>query len=247
MSKFGESTNLFVLLRMCWNEQVSFLTYIIVIIIIYYIVQQNPSDTIRWQCYFALAFITIQLLEGFLWISIKGRNNQLNALITALVLIALWSQPLINTYYGYKLGDISESNKTILLIAYVIFAVILVYMIFRAVQNWRGFNTETTASCHLKWTRSDSKYSFMSDIPYLPLLYIGGLLLPLLMIQDKKQSWLLFGIGLVTLIVALMFYRKDGSFSSMWCFLAFFYVLGILYLSFNEQQEYPSEEVVVQI
>jgi len=237
---------------MCWNEQVSFLTFTIVIIIILIIIQQDPSDNVRWQCYFVIAFITIQLLEGFLWISIKRHNNKLNALITSFVLLALWIQPLVQCYFGYKLGTMDKVQKTILLVGSVIFGVLIIYMCFRVLRGRERFLTVTTNSCHLNWmaypangkmpsTRNcnSSKTfpktklmssSFMSDIPLLPILYIAGLLVPLLFILPRKQGIILATVGFITLIVALYFNRKDGSFSSLWCFLAIFYVLTLIYI-----------------
>jgi len=247
---------------MCWNEQVSFLTFIIVVIIVIRILQTNPSNTVRWQCYFVLAFISIQFLEGILWVSIKRRNNRLNAIITALVLIALWCQPLINCYFGAMLGSMTPIQKKILLILSVFFGVIVIYMIYRVLRGKESFQTETTNACHLRWTSkavgSKSSYpstlnptkpSFMSDIKLVPILYLIGMGLPLLFMKNKtkenrRNKMLLLAVGIITLMVAIYFNKKDGSMGSMWCILAAFYVLAVLYIHYRDKKEVKASETI---
>lgn len=233
---------------MCWNEQVSFITFIIVVIVVIRILQTNPSHTIRWQCYFILAFITIQLLEGMLWISIKTKNKKMNYLVTGMVLIALWCQPLINCYFGARLGSMSPLQKKILLISALGFGAIVLYMIFRLLRGSETFKTVTSQSCHLKWTAQNKKTapypdsmdprnpSFMSDKPLLPILYMIGMFLPLFFMKEKRTKIVLLSIGVLTLGTSFYFNRKDGSMGSMWCLLAAFYALGVVYIHTTEKK-----------
>ena len=222
---------------MCWNEQVSFLTYVVVIIIIVIILRQNPSPNVRWQAYFALTFITIQLLEGFLWVSIKNKNDQMNAFFTRLVLIALWAQPLINSYAGARFGQTSDFGKKVLIVSTVIFIGTFIYAVYQAMRSDIDFNTEKTDSCHLQWMRSDTP-QFMSNIDALAPLYIAGLFVPLLFILPRRDAIILVTVGLITLIFARRVTKEDESLSSMWCLFAAIYVGAILFIHYLNKKGY---------
>ena len=212
---------------MCWNEQVSFLSYIIIVIVVIVILQQNPSPNVRWQSYFLLTVVTIQLLEGFLWISIKNENDKFNAAVTAIVLLALWAQPLVNSYLGYKIGSTSSMGHTILYFTTILFAVLFLYNLYIVTFANIDFITETTESCHLNWQRSDTG-TFPGSVGILPAFYIAGLLLPLLLMLPRREGLIFFTAGLITLGLASYRYGQDGSFSSMWCFLAILYAIAII-------------------
>src|SRR3990170_2672359 len=95
---------------MCWNKEVSIVTFIVVIIIVIIMYKRNNGSD-RHLALFSIAIVTIQLLEFFAWLSIEKRNRNLNDLVTRLILITLWAQPLINSFMAYKNLQKEDSNK----------------------------------------------------------------------------------------------------------------------------------------
>lgn len=232
---------------MCWNKEVSIATYITVIVLVIILLRRNVGSD-RHIAIFSAVFVTIQLMEFFAWLAIERKNRKLNDLVTRLILIFLWMQPLANTFMalkglspdgkGYKLG------KIFLIIGVVVFGILLLSAIVNAANPNQKFKSARGPNCHLVWSRktqSDGKTrysggSFMTDHIALNFLYLAGMMIPLLFIKPLKKGIILAVLGLVLLIIS----RKMSStkeFSSWWCWIAGVFTLAALILNFRTSKE----------
>lgn len=218
---------------MCYNETVSLVTWIIVVCISILIYRRNkPND--RWNATFILTFTLIQLLEAILWISIKHNNIQINQLITRAVLVALWLQPLVQSYMGYI-----TTGSSFLLVLSVVLALVFVYYTIYAVTSPKNFYTSPGRSCHLVWHQSynpivneslstcgnrEDTGLFLTDNKYLTALYLIGLFIPLLFMVPKWQGYILLFVGITSFAYAKL-RSSPQEFSSMWCYVAIIYAV----------------------
>jgi heme A synthase len=216
---------------MCWNKEVSMATYITVIVLVVILYRRNIGAD-RHLAIFSAAFVTIQLLEFFAWLSIEKKDRKLNDLVTRLILIFLWSQPLVNSYMGLK-GASSKTGKFIMLLAVIVFVMLFLGAIVTALRG--TFETRTGPNCHLVWYRKPSpnkpekgnSNGFMADYSFLVGFYLVGLFLPLLFIRPFRKGLALSVLGLGLLLIS----RKMGSkeeFSSWWCWIAGVFTLAAL-------------------
>jgi hypothetical protein len=218
--------------RMCWNEDVSIGTYLGVVGVALAILMTKPRPNIVWQCVFSSTFVFVQLLEAILWVSIRRHDAELNDLITRVVLLVLWTQPLVNSLGGLLTEGTRWKNG--LRFAVALFAFILCWNLMVVAsqgivssQDSINFISVKSRGCHLIWTRSDIPY-FMSSSPVILLFYYGGLLVPLTLMRPVRDAIVFGTSGALGLAFSVVFFKRDGSFSSMWCFLSIFYVATIL-------------------
>lgn len=166
---------------------------------------------------FSLVFVTIQLLEFFAWLSIERENRTMNDFVTRLILIFLWLQPLINSFAASR----NHSSK-LLVGGVVLFGILSIVSLFTASKG--KFKTEKGPNCHLVWSREpdegeEERGGFMSNIGFLPVLYLAGLLLPLLFIKPFSRGLILTILGFVSLGLSLGV-AGTKEFSSWWCWIA---------------------------
>jgi hypothetical protein len=228
-------------LQMCWNKEVSLITYIIVIVLVIILIRRNCGAD-RHLAIFSAAFVTIQLMEFFAWLSIERQDRTMNQLVTRLILIFLWAQPLINSYMalrGIKNGDKhAQLSRTILIVCVILFAVLFIVGTALALGKDK-FETVKGPHCHLIWRRTNShtapqsndatpkKTGFMANTSILSALYIIGLCLPLLFIKPFKKGVVLVILGLGLLATARAFSSKEEV-GSWWCWVAGIFTLAAL-------------------
>jgi hypothetical protein len=74
---------------MCWNEQVSILSFLAMLFIVRLVLQQKPRPNLRWQAFSVLSFSFVQLLESAAWVAIHSNNAWLNGATTRLILVVI--------------------------------------------------------------------------------------------------------------------------------------------------------------
>jgi len=213
---------------MCWNKEVSVVTYVTVMVLVIILYKRNKGSD-RHIALFSAAFVTIQLLEFFAWLSIENKDKKLNDLITRIILIALWAQPLVNS-----LAAMSKSLNPILITGSIIWGLLFYASIINA-SSPEEFKSEKGPNCHLVWSRNiggiENKVgegSFMGDYKILTFFYLAGLFIPLLFIKPMKRGIKLAIIGFILLTVSRKMSSKT-EFSSYWCWAAgVFTVSGLL-------------------
>jgi len=212
---------------MCWNESVSVFTYIMVTSGMIAVFFTRPSSNIKWQSSFVLTFVLVQLLEAVLWFSIHDNDIKLNGLVTRVVLLALWCQPLVNCLGG-ALTPGTKLRK-LLFGAAVLFALLLAYNTVLTLGSSVKFKTVSSSGCHLIWKRNDLPH-FMSRYTITSVLYFMGLFVPLALMRPLREGLFLLFVGLCSFSSSYFFYRLDGSFSSMWCIIATVYAIAVIAL-----------------
>ena len=219
---------------MCWNKEVSIATYITVMVMVVILFRRNIGAD-RHLALFSAAFVTIQLMEFFAWMSIEKKDRKLNDLITRLILIFLWAQPLINSYMAFK-GTSNLFSKYILILAVIIFFILFMAAVATSLRGFT-FSTTTGPNCHLVWNRKSSnpkfgtsgETPFMSDFKIPVALYLLGLFIPLLFIKPFKKGVFLSLVGFGLLLLSRKFSAPE-EFSSWWCWIAGVFTLAAIVL-----------------
>lgn len=213
---------------MCFSQGVSLVTYIVVMIIAIVIFFRNKGSD-RHIALFIMAFVTIQYLEAHLWDSIQNGNMTQNDLVTRLVLMCLWFQPVVNTI-GAASNASSKNGFLFLSGIFVVFVVMFWNAMVTASQNVK-FETVTGPNCHLVWNRHDKDGkvdpNFMSDFGPVSAIYLLGLFLPMLFIRPVKKAVFLTILGGLTLFMARKFSSAKET-SSWWCWVAGVWAFGAL-------------------
>jgi len=210
---------------MCWNKEVSIITFVLAMIGSYYLFQRNAVND-RWVSIFAATIALIQLAEYFLWTDQSSQSSgQTNRLASMFVLLILAAEPLMN-----MLGGIYFSNtpyKSVLkwmLLAYVIFILFTFFtQVYQKNLDWRGvagcdpdpnpfagfFNGK---ECNLQW-------NFTKEIDYrLGIIWVMFLMIPFLTMTEKQHGIILFALGLITAFMAKS--ANNAAAGSLWCWLA---------------------------
>lgn len=224
---------------MCFDKDSSLLAWSLSYTIAMFLFYRNRGFD-RWNAGFIICFATIQLLEAGIWSTqeskTKGEHSQeLNDMLTRVILLALVLQPLFQTYLGYKY----TKSAVLGLLSYV-FAGIILWTAIRLWKSKKGqFSSAPGPNGHLIWTDSQSPHNFLGGAgtagPVIGALYFAGLFLPLayMALRSPPGKWtraiLLILIGAVTAVYCMM-YAAPKEFSSYWCFTATAYALAALFV-----------------
>lgn len=230
---------------MCWNKQVSIVTFILAIIGSIYLYKRNrPND--RWIAIFAATIAMIQLAEFFMWSDLACGSINKYASMFALLILAL--EPLMNMIGGIYFSN--NNNKTILkwmLVAYLIFIGFTYFtQIYGKPRRWcgtlsakqqvglkskildptslcspnsnpfKGFISDK--ACNLKW------YFTKNINTKLGIIWILFLLVPFLTMKPRFQGIILLALGFVT--YGMAHYANNAAQGSLWCWIA---ILIIVY------------------
>ena len=203
---------------MCFDTTSSLLAWSLAYSISWYLFNRNQNYD-RWNAGFILCFTTIQLLEAGIW---SSPSKSINGLLTCLVLLVLASQPLMQSYLGYK----STGNTILLIMTFVVLAIFLWFTCRVATSKPGQFSSTPGANGHLIWKDTESS-NIMLNTP-ITLAYLGGLLIPLLFMKNGKGLPLI-GIGVATAIYSLYF-AGPKEFGSYWCFTSVAYAVVALFV-----------------
>jgi MFS family permease len=241
---------------MCQSAQTSLVAFVVATLIALLVITKGKKNGI-WNGFFILAFILIQLLEFFIWWNRRKegltdsaeeakkegdgpRNKPSGETLTRLILIALWLQPLIQTFMAYKYGQ--PRFKSQLLVLTMAYFVMFIWSIVRATDSKRSFATHpVTGTCgegHLVWTGekpNDPPMSFVGPGP-AGLIYGFGLVFGLLFMRPTKFGIMLAVLGGIMLTYVAKNYRTGES-SSMWCLFAIFYAFLALIMAYSREKQ----------
>ena len=213
---------------MCWNQYVSLNTFMFSIFVLLLIAYNNkytqyktPLFNNKFVYFFFLSFITMQLIEFFIWRNID--NKKLNNLFSTLGALLLLIQPIASLL---MLKD--ESLKYKLITLYSIVAVP-----FFIYQNYdHEMTTVVSKYGHLAWKWNDLfGYNLIIYLLWFTALYFS-------LIVNKNYEPLIY----VTILLAISYYSflQDGSEGSLWCWsinsLMIYYAFNLLiWLPFKER------------
>ena len=212
---------------MCWNQYVSLNTFMFSIFVLLLIAYNNkytqyktPLFNNKFVYFFFLSFITMQLIEFFIWRNID--NKKLNNLFSTLGALLLLIQPIASLL---MLKD--ESLKLKLITLYSIVAVP-----FFIYQNYdHEMTTVVSKYGHLAWKWNDLfGYNLIIYLLWFTALYCS-------LIVNKNYEPLIY----VTILLAISYYSflQDGSEGSLWCWsinsIMIYYAFNLLiWLPFKE-------------
>jgi hypothetical protein len=190
---------------MCWNQYVSLNTFIFSVFVLLLIAYNNeytqyktPIFDNKFFYFLFLSFITMQLIEFFLWKYIN--NKKINNIFSMLGSLLLIIQPIASLLLLKN-----ETLRYSLIIPYSICA--LLFFIYEI--NNHSFYTTVSKTGHLLW-----KWNDMSGYKIL-LYFIWMILLFLSLFINKHYGPVLYLILL--LAISYYSYDKDGSAGSLWC------------------------------
>lgn len=179
----------------------------------------------RWNAAFISTFTTIQLLEAGVW---AGGNDEF---LVQMMLVVLLMQPLVQSTMGYVF-----TRSDILLFMSIMYFGILLWGIWRLAFSRKGqFSATRGESGHMIWidkavANGQEGSSMLGGTGVLrhiiPLLYLGGLFVPLLFMKEHRGIPLL-AVGICTATYSMLTAGKD-EFSTMWCFYSVIYAFAAL-------------------
>lgn len=199
---------------MCYDARSSMVAWMAANAIALFLWNRNKNYD-RWNAAFIATFTLIQLAEFGLWKS--DLKMPTNSKITALIIVLLALQPLVQNYMGYSF----TKNKHLKYTFYMFFA-LFIWAIYRSITgNFESVRGETG---HLVWSGKDTLFGN----EMFTMLYLLGLGLPLLYMKNKKGLPLII-LGIIT--AAYSYYTSRGKeFGSMWCYTSVVYAFVALFL-----------------
>lgn len=212
---------------MCWNQYVSLNTFIFSTFVLLLIVYNNRYSPYKikeldniYYLIFLMSFITMQLIEFFLWRNLN--NKEYNKLFSILGSLLILLQPVASLMMlkNYSL-------RINMLIAYCI--PFFSYFIYKI--SSKNFTTVVAKNGHLKWDWAD----FDGSKNILLIFWLFFLFFSLFI--NKFYFGLIYTI--VLLILSFYSYNSYGTFGSLWCWainsIILYYAIKLLVLMpFNE-------------
>ena len=211
---------------MCWNEHVSLNTFLFSSFVLLLILYNNTYTQYKitdfndvWHYIFYISFISMQLIEFFIWRNID--NKFYNHIFSTMAAVLIFIQPIISLML---LPNISLRNN--LLSAYSV--LFIPYFIYKFITN--NMKSEISNRGHLVWLFFDTNM----------LLFIGWLFFFLFsFFYTRSIRTVIFGI--VLFLISYYNYYKDKTIGSMWCWVVnsimIYYAFYLLmYLPFCEKE-----------
>ncbi len=211
---------------MCWNESVSLNTFLFSMSVLCLIMYNNAYTKYKikeldniWVYLFLTSFISMQLVEFFIWRNINDKYY--NHIFSVAGTILLLSQPF------FSLMILSNIKLRNILLA--LYSISIPYTIYKVLKT--DVYSEVAVNGHLKWNWHKSHI-------ILHLLWL--LFLAFSLFYEKH---FVFGmLGLSLLGISYYNYKKEDTYSSMWCWFTnsiMLYYAGylLIYLPFLEKRQ----------
>lgn len=212
---------------MCWNEQVSLNTFLFSSFVLSLILYNNTYTQYKieyfnsspWIYLFFVSFISMQLIEFFIWRNIN--NPFYNHIFSTMAAMLIFVQPIVSLM---TVSDISLRNK--LLLAYCVF--FIPYFTYKFFTN--NMKSQVSNRGHLVWLFFDTNM----------LLFMGWLFF-FLFSFIYTQNFHGFLFGMVLFLISYYNYYKDKTIGSMWCWVVnssmiYYACYLLLYLPFYEKE-----------
>jgi hypothetical protein len=209
---------------MCWNESVSLNTFLFSMSVLCLIMYNNAYTKYKikeldniWVYLFFASFISMQLVEFFIWRNINDKYY--NHIFSVAGTILLLSQPF------FSLMILSNIKLRNILLA--ICSLIVPYIIYKLLNI--DIYSEVAKNGHLRW-----KWINTSPIIYILVVFF----LSFSLFYEKKYVFVFLGLGLLGL--SYYNYKMDDTYSSMWCWLLnsimlYYAAYLLIYLPFLEK------------
>lgn len=214
---------------MCWNKEVSLNTFIFSSFVLLLIIYNNEYTQYKinhlnnvWIYIFFVSFILMQFIEYFIWKNIDDPTY--NSIFSTLAALLLFFQPIASTML------ITDNTvRSIMLTLYLTLSI--PFTIYRLIT--KKIHTTITPLNHLRWDFILYKNNIIDNV-FLIAWFIF-FLFPLFYSRNKMG----FMFGLLTLLLIIYNYAKDGSIGSMWCWVVntimiYYAAYLLLYLPYTQ-------------
>ena len=212
---------------MCWNQYVSINTFLFGIFVLILIAVNNKHSPYKVKEFdsifvylFFVSFISMQLIEFFIWRNLK--NKTMNKLFSILGAFLLLIQPVLSLRM--------IKNNTLMWKMVVTYS-IPSFAYFFYLLKYHNFYTNVSNSGHLKWHWSipNNKISFVF------IFYLYFLMYSIFV----NKYYLLMTYVLLLLLLSYYLYVNDDTVNSIWCWavnsLMLYYAFKLLiWLPFKE-------------
>lgn len=206
---------------MCYSATTSFLTFTIMAISTIYLIYRNyPND--RWVAIVFISAGLMQLLEYFMW---KDQScGLMNHLATIGALLLLLIQPIAILFGAYYFGDLVFDRNKLAPIIWIYGIIIGIFGI-----NWINYASKKRLCSRPSGIHLDWDFSKWINSPVMKIFWIMYYLVVLLFFMSRP--WYLGGIVGILLIGSLLFsvfYVKNTSWKSWWCWII--NIIPIIYI-----------------
>jgi len=211
---------------MCWNQHVSLNTFLFSSFVLLLVLYNNTYTQYKigyfnslWIYLFFVSFISMQLIEFFIWRNIN--NTFYNHIFSTMAALLIFIQPLITLM---MISNVSLRNN--LLVAYLVF--FIPYFTYKFITN--NMKSQVSNRGHLEWLFFDT------NMP----LFMGWLFF-FLFSFIYTQNFYGFLFGIVLFLISYYNYYKDRTIGSMWCWVVnssmiYFAFYLLMYLPFCEKE-----------
>lgn len=193
---------------MCWNWQVSLMTWLIGLVCGIYLIRRNHKYDLTFGS-LVLAYSSMQLWETLMWLDQKCGN--LNKFANIMAYFALWSHTLA---IGYALWvELGVTLPLVIGIGFMITAIIETFVI-----KFKCAKPASDGCGHLKWGFPHSYYMYV---------FVVCISICLVYIKPLWKAITLSGLFILSLVLSAL-YSKEST-GSFWCWVcAFFAPLFII-------------------
>jgi hypothetical protein len=186
-----------------------------------YLIYRNYSND-RWVAIVFISTGLMQLLEYFMW---KDQScGVMNHLATILALLLLLIQPIAVLLGAYYFGDlIFDKNK----LAPIIWIYGIIIGIFGI--NWINYASKKRLCSRPNGIHLDWDFSKWINIPVMKIFWVLYYLVVILFFMSHR--WYLgaiVGLLLIGTLLFSVFYVKNTSWKSWWCFVV--NIIPIIYI-----------------
>lgn len=186
---------------MCWNADISFNTFLFSIFALLFIYITNtytryksPAFDNHLSYLYVLSISSMQLLEYFIWKHLH--NKKINTHLSILGLCLLWLQ----IFLGILLME--KWNHVLCFFIVYTFA----FLVYKSIYSPFQFKTVVAENGHLSW-------EWLRFVGAEHIFLLLGLLFYAIPFLGTTNSIL----GTLLFILAYVYYKKDNTYGSMWC------------------------------
>ena len=223
---------------MCWNKEVSIITFVIICVVSYKLWIRNLKND-RILAFFIMSYGSMQLFESLIWLGIDINMKQLVIIGSILACILLYLHPLAlvsGMYYDKAYNKYKNDGYYKILV--FISILILLFGIYNIIIHWKSkkynfLSYPDKINKHLVW-----------DFPsHYPLIIMISLLISVYVFKENKLFWLCI-IGYYFLPALFVIHtnkvsktNKNKNYNgSYWCWYVAFFSFILYYLNPKLQQ-----------
>ena len=191
---------------MCWNATVSLNTFFIAIFAMTLAYFNNYPYSFYDYAFF-MSFVSMQLLEAFIWLNINDKN--MNKILSIIGLGLILSQPF------FSILTINKHTflKKWLIVLYIILVAIVIYIGY----NYINFKSEKAPNGHLHWYWLDELIDPNGKFLIIGIIWLVFLLIPIFLFSINSKEYYKIIFALLIIILSYYTYISQGTAGSMWC------------------------------